>query len=87
MSLAAHADNRVAIAHAGAKSSFVLLLCGDGSDGVKKLASWALVVLGINNAANQVAITRAGANAPLVSLLRCYAGKGAAAKKGAVWLG
>eukprot|EP01052_Picozoa_sp_SAG31_P050035 SAG31_NODE_11237_length_1050_cov_4.801262_1_plen_104_part_10 len=63
-----NADNKVAIAQAGALAPLVRLLT-EGSANAKEQAVLALQSLAANNADNKVAIAQAGALAPLVRLL------------------
>ena len=64
-----YADNRVAIAKAGAADPLVALL-RTGTGGIKEQAVRALRNLSANNDDNQIAIAKAGAVDPLLGLLR-----------------
>ena len=71
MNLAAHAENKRAIAAAGALAHLVALLAQGG--GAAEQAAGALMNLASNNALNQASIVKAEALSPLVALLQTAA--------------
>ena len=78
-----NADNRAAIAAAGAIEPLVAL-ARDGSEGAKDWAAGALGMLAANNADNEAKIVAAGAIEPLMAVARGGSEEGKAMAAGAL---